>query len=386
MKIVHLMYWYIPNMGYQENFLPMEQQKLGNDVHIITSNLVPFFENIKNNSRKLKITTFIENNVKIHRLPCYYEIKDSGQIIISGIKKKLREINPDILHCHGIFNTISILAILYQNKFKYKLFIDDHSHKGNFHINKLYKRLFVHFVSIYVKKNRNRINCLFPVQYSSKSILEKFFPNINMKLLHLGANENIFFPSNMLRDSVRNSLGIIKDKILIVTSGKFDENKDIIYLLNAFLKLDYNGKYVLLIIGKGKTEYMNKLREKINNENVTERVIFLDFLKNQELNKYYNAADIGIWPGDHSIGVIEAISSGLPVIVPESDKGYKILFENEAAIGFKRRNTNSLINSIKALSKSKAREKLRHQGLKLISNELSWTNIAKKSIHYYEKY
>jgi len=37
MKIVHLMSWYMPNMGYQENYLPAEQKKLGHDVEIITS-------------------------------------------------------------------------------------------------------------------------------------------------------------------------------------------------------------------------------------------------------------------------------------------------------------------------------------------------------------
>ena len=131
---------------------------------------------------------------------------------------------------------------------------------------------------------------------------------------------------------------------------------------------------------------MRKLKERVKNCSIPERIIFIDFLKNQDLNKYYNAADIGIWPGNHSIGVIEAIASGLPVIIPEGDMGYKILFDHEAAIGFKRKNVKSLKNSIKILSKKKEREKLRNQCLKLVLNVLSWKKIAQNSIDYYKYY
>lgn len=384
MKIVHLMYWYCKDMGYQENFLPAEQAKLGMDVYIITSNLLPFFKGINEDSRKLDPGIFKEKDVKIYRLPTIFEIKDGGQLILKGVKKKLNEIKPDIVHSHGAFTFTTIYAIHYQKKFKYKLFIDDHSHTGNFHIDKLHKRIFILLAKRYIERTRNRINCLFPVQYSSKNILKKYFPNIKKKVLHLGANDKFFYPSNELRQLFRDKLGVMENELLIITSGKLDEDKDITYLLDAFLELEYNERYFLLIIGNGTLEYMKKLKQRVKNCNIPERIIFIDFLKNQDLNKYYNAADIGIWPGNHSIGVIEAIATGLAVIVPESDIGYRILFQNKAAIGFKRRNIKSLQNSIEILSRKKERDEIRKYGLSLISNILSWTNIAKKSIEYYQ--
>ena len=51
MKIVHVMNWYIPNMGYQENFLPSEQKKLGYDVEIITSDRIPSFKEFRGEIR-----------------------------------------------------------------------------------------------------------------------------------------------------------------------------------------------------------------------------------------------------------------------------------------------------------------------------------------------
>ncbi len=386
MKIVHLMYWYIQNMGYQENFLPAEQSKLGNEVYIITSNLLPVYGNINDNFRKLIPSIFTENGVEIHSLPTIIKIQKSSQLLLKGIKRKLREIQPDIVHSHGTFSSVTIYAIHYQKKFKYNLFIDDHSHKGNFRIDTIYKKIYIFLVKNYIKQKRNRINCFFPVQYSSKKILEHYFPNLNKKLLHLGANDNLFFPSNELREKIRNILEIAENDLLIVTSGKFNENKDITYLLDAFAELETKGAYHLLIIGNGHPSYMNKLKLNTENNNISERVIFIDFLKNQDLNKYYNAADIGVWPGDHTIGVVEAIASGLPVIVPKDDKAYEILFKYKAAIGFKRRNIQSMKSSIEILSNKNTREIIKKQGLALISNILSWKKIAKKSIEYYQYY
>jgi len=219
------MYWYVQNMGYQENFLPTEQSKLGNEVHIITSNLLPFFDGINENFRKLVPGFFTENGVKIHRLSTIFKYKESGQLLLKGIKKKLGEIKPDIVHAHLTFSSVSLCAIHYQKKFKYKLFIDDHSHKGNFRIDTIYKRIYIFLAKKYINQKRNRINCLFPVQYSSKKILDHYFPNIDKKLLHLGANDNFFYPSNELRQKIRTNLELEENDSLIVTSGKLGEHK-----------------------------------------------------------------------------------------------------------------------------------------------------------------
>ncbi|GAJ21945.1 unnamed protein product, partial [marine sediment metagenome] len=40
-RILHIMNYYIPGMGYQENYLPAEQKKLGLFPFIITSDRYP---------------------------------------------------------------------------------------------------------------------------------------------------------------------------------------------------------------------------------------------------------------------------------------------------------------------------------------------------------
>jgi glycosyltransferase involved in cell wall biosynthesis len=111
----------------------------------------------------------------------------------------------------------------------------------------------------------------------------------------------------------------------------------------------------------------------------------MDFVPNKELPKYYNAGDIGVWPGNCSITVLEAVATGLPVIIPNKDLNYKILSDNNAAVGFERRNVNSLSEAIlKLLNDSELYSRIIENSSILFMETLSWKGIAQKSIRLYE--
>jgi len=69
----------------------------------------------------------------------------------------------------------------------------------------------------------------FPRSIFFKKHTKKIFPKYKKKVLHLGANDKLFYPSNELRKLFRDKLGVMENELLIITSGKFDEDKDITY-------------------------------------------------------------------------------------------------------------------------------------------------------------
>jgi len=132
---------------------------------------------------------------------------------------------------------------------------------------------------------------------------------------------------------------------------------------------------------------MEKLRGLVSSAGLNDKIFFKDFVPNLELPQYYNAADIGVWPGAHSITVIEAIATGLPVIVPEDDLAYKVLFENKAALGFERGKPDAITKKITELVENhNLRSKIANNALSLAKETLSWGKIAEKSIEIYEVY
>jgi glycosyltransferase involved in cell wall biosynthesis len=80
----------------------------------------------------------------------------------------------------------------------------------------------------------------------------------------------------------------------------------------------------LLLAGQGAQK--SNLQRTAEYLNISDRVLFLAFIENTELNRYYRLADIFVmpsmttitWEDQFPFAVIEAMASGLPVVVTNS--------------------------------------------------------------------
>ena len=391
MKIVHVMNWYIPNMGYQENYLPSEQKKLGYDVEIITSDRIPSFKEFRgevhDGDRVIGEGVFEENNVTIHRLPVLWEYKESNQVVLKGLKSKLRELKPDIVHAHGEIFPITLQTIIYCKRLGFKVFVDSHSNHDNFILNSPQKWLYYRLAKYIYTFFGERVQCWLPVTYASQELLTEYFgisPK-HMEILPLGVNINRFFKSEKLRETYRSKLGYSKDEFVIISSGKFDPSKEIDTLIKAFsIVVKEYPELRLLLVGKGSSEHMNYLKSIIENNNLNKLIHIVGFVDNSELGAYYNLADIGVWPGTSSISVIEALGTELPLILPKGNDDYKVVFDADAAIGFEKHDVCSLASALSDLIRSPERRLgLSNNARVLVNDKLSWEKVAEKSIALY---
>lgn len=317
------------------------------------------------------------------------DVQNGGQVIVKGLHRLLKELKPDVVQAHGTFELITLQVILYSKRLGYRIFVDDHSNVDNFHLNTLPKKIYIQFVKLVYHFYINRISMFFPVSYASWDLLKRVLgiSEHQLELLPLGANTVRFHKSIELRNLGRNELGIKESENLILTAGKLHEQKDIEYLIKAVSYVnDTVPSIKLLIIGNGTQQYMDELKGLVNNLELSKKVIFMDFAPNNDLPKYYNAGDIGVWPGNCSITVLEAVATSLPVVIPDDDLNYKILFDNQAAVGFERRNINSLAHAIlELLNNSGLRNDVMDNSSKLFLETLSWKEIALKSTNIYKK-
>lgn len=380
-------------MGYQENFLPLEQKKIGNEVQIITSDRIPNYRGYKKNvgsvigNRIIGKGVFEDNSIIIHRLYSILEVQNGGLLILNGLKKKIKELDPDVIHVHNALSILALQVVFYSKELNYTVFVDDHTHENNLNISSLHKRVYLTLTKVFYSVYKTRVCYWMPVTSSAREFLHSQLkvPYEKMVLLPLGADTNRFVKSVELRNTGRNEINLSRSDFLIISTGKFDSCKDIHYLINAFKELAERYPHVkLLLIGDGPKDYMEKLYDLAQSLIEVDRILIKGFVPNSDLPKYYNAADIGVWPGDHSITVIEAVATGLPVIVPKKDSAYDILFENNAAIGFERGNVGSLLDAILQLFKDERLCcKTSENCITLANNVLSWEKIAEKSINTY---
>ena len=81
MKIVHLIGYFQPELGYKEYYIARNQAKLGHDVSVITSDKLYPFSNVSEISKKINISkerkypagTTVIDGVTVYRLPSFFD-------------------------------------------------------------------------------------------------------------------------------------------------------------------------------------------------------------------------------------------------------------------------------------------------------------------------
>lgn len=172
---------------------------------------------------------------------------------------------------------------------------------------------------------------------------------------------------------IKKKLGM-KEKCIILSVGQFIPRKGFDLLIEAFKKM--NSNYGLYIVGGVPTqEYMSiaKSTGKIS------QIHFVPFVKADELENYYLAADVFAFPTREDIWglvVVEALSKGLPVITTDKcNAGCELIKNGYNGWLIKSENVVELSEAVFKTFSGKV-EKMRRNALESV-REYSYENMAR---------
>ena len=384
MRIVHLIDYFQAPLGYQESSLALSHQQAGHRVVVVTSDRYYPFAGYEKVYYRLLGPRIVgtgkrrEQGINVVRLPSW-ELSRTPVIFLRYLKQTLNSIRPELVFCHGVYSALSVMAALYKNSFRYRLVYDSHASGFNTDFNSHPFKKSYHFIfRLFSPLIFNRADKIFAVGESEKEFLLNDFnlPRHRVEILRVGIDSRIYSFNPLSRLGIRKNLGIKESDTVLVFSGKINPGKDLKVLLRALNKISDPG-FILMIIGGGDSSYTGELK-KMDISPV--RIIWLDFVNRNKLVSYFSAADLAVWPGDASIGMLQALSCGLPLIIPEwFGSGY--LKKQGIAVTFPRGNFQLLAEIINKLSKNyDLRRKISEKAKNYIKNELSWKKIAEKSL------
>jgi glycosyltransferase involved in cell wall biosynthesis len=391
MKIVHLIGFFQPEFGYQEYYLAKKQVEMGNEVYIITSDLIYPLQNIKKllenikspyRTRKRPVGQEILDGIIVIRLPHIFTYRDA--IVIKNITEVLAKIRPDIVHAHELRQITPAFSIL--SKFLgYKLVIDQH----DFELSKTILGKIDYFLIrwIFIQIGLLKADAIIAVFKAAEIFLRKNH-YLNHKPIYIvpnGSETDIYKFNPQKRVEIRKKLCINDDEILLIFAGQISQEKALhnqIYALKTLIRENYKCK--LLIIGSGDTTYIEKLKAFGNKLNMQESLFFLDFMPQKILSDYFSAADIGVFFSRPTIIMQEMIACKLALLIPENAATAGLIaFKNGRS--FKRGDLKDFIKQLKnIISNNKELEKMRENSLKAVKNYFSWTSIAKRVQKIYE--
>lgn len=393
MRIVYVTRWFSEGMGYIENCLPYAMTSLGHEVHIITSTAqvyydAPFYKGVYQEylgEPVLPAGVYHSNQVTIHRLP-FLHVRE--HMILKGMIQEVRRIKPDVVHVfeHTAIDTYRIAMLKLLLPFKF--------YTGNHHVLSVFpiaknwkneswlKKLRWHlFSKLPGKIIANMIEKCYAVTQDASEIAVKFMgvPGSKVQVSTLGVNTDLYYPwAAGKRLSLREGLGLSPTDIVCIYTGRFTPEKNPLIVAEAVDELATMGlPYKALFVGEGVQR--DAISQKRN-------CIVFDFIPFPELPKYYQAADIAVWPAQESTSQLDAVASGLNLILTDRIKAYSTIEtdnvnENRPKIVSRfyiHFDKDDLKRQLLSLQDPTVRKRLSEAGVAEITSTSSWYKIAER--------
>lgn len=195
-----------------------------------------------------------------------------------------------------------------------------------------------------------------------------------------GTDPERFKPDANLRIQMRKELGFKDNDLILLNVAALEQRKGVWRVIETLPEIQKQCKNVrYLILGDGPQK--ETLQQRAAALNITDNVIFAGTTTN--LQAYYNAADIFVMLSDSeagSIACLEAMASGLPVIVSNSGGFHEVVTPDCGRMI----NLEKQDELIEAVSELKNNTELRHtlgmNGRQRIIQEFSWGSLAGRLI------
>jgi len=377
MRIMHVVNFFDPSLGYAEFYLAKKQAEYGLDVCVVSFDY-PLYGNHKWISGLNKL-----DGIDVFYLKSYCKFR--GDMLVFNpfsLRKIIRDFSPDVIHCHGLLSPLSREALLLSGYYGYKVVGDLITG-----ISPFATRLLISFKRFYSYSLSNKVELFACTKAIEKFLVETLgVPSSKVHFIPLGAEVELFKPDSSQREKSRALLGLLPEDVAAIYTGKFLSSKRLHDLLIASKSVigQYNN-FKLVFVGDGSPSYKARLEFIIKKLGIDKNVIMLKTVHRTKLPSFYNAADFAVWPGAFSISIVEAMACGLPIIIAKSDWTSHYL-EYENGYSFRAGNTNSLsLLLLRLVENSALRKSMGAGSRKLVEDKLSWDIITREYLDVYRK-
>ena len=314
MKIVYVDETFHPAYGYQSTPLAKYQQKQGNEITIVTVSkdcIHPVYREFGDNGESIEQDDDIyqkSTGVRIIRVKTLGYFMHRARISCS-LFKVVRDLHPDVVFVHCV-ETITAMRFLLHKK-EWPLMFDSHM------LSMASKSRFVGlFEAGYrlVFKNIIEKNNYFVIRTQDDDYVNTHL-GIKKELtpfISFGTDTMLFCPSPEVRTSFREEYGIGQDEFVVVYTGKLTEAKGGLFLAETFRR-KFDKQVTLVCVGTApNSEYGKKVQQVLSeSEN---KVIMFPTQRYIDLPKFYQMADLSIFPKQCSLSFYDAQACGLPVL------------------------------------------------------------------------
>lgn len=263
---------------------------------------------------------------------------------MSGFKKKadsLKKYNFDVVHIHTEFSA-GKLGMLYAKRNNVPLVYTFHTNYEDYFkfvtdTAKFITHPFLLWnVKRVIKKYQKRSDALIVPTKKVENIFRKYKFKFPVEIIPTGIDVDIFNRGNVdvnKVDEIKKQYNL-ENKFVFCSIGRVSFEKSIDTCINAFAAADIENS-VMLICGVGPAE--DSLKELVKKLNIEDKVIFAGMIPYKDIPAYYAASNIFLNASStetQGLTYIEAISSGVPILVKKDEALEGLLIEKKNGMYF----------------------------------------------------
>ena len=379
-------------------------QKLGHQIYIITTV-----------QSKDVVSSVDYNGLKIFKIYANYHGRWRSYLslynpqTINQVEKIVKQINPDIIHCHNIHYYLSYHCLKVVRKYCNKVFLTAHDamlfHYGklvefidkdnleiplkfNYKISflkqiKRFKKRYNPFRNIIIKKYLKYVNKIFAVSYTLKDALNQNGIK-NVDVIYNGININDWQEDINKVKKFKKKYNL-KNKNIIFFGGRLNHWKGGSEIIQAMEKVILKIPETILLIAGKKNEYTFEMLKLAKKKNIS--VIITGWLEKEEIKFAYYSSDLVVTPSicldTFNLVNLEAMACKKPVITTCFGGAIEVVINNKTGYVINPLNINMMSEKMIYLLENKEKaKKLGEEGYNR-AKEFSLLKQAEKYLKYF---
>jgi glycosyltransferase involved in cell wall biosynthesis len=389
-----IFYSFPRDMGYSNTMLARYLARLGANVHYIATDL-PIYH--KDRDARSVYSQFsadytmtpgeseVYDGYTVHCIGHRYLM---GVPMFTGLLGKLRQIQPDVVQLFINAGWAPLQTAAAKLTLGFTLFSAAHTTVSVFPLARRTLRPWDRewLANLAVRAIPGRVVSVFTERcYAATQdcaeVATRFYgmPEHKVAVVPLGVDTENFYALRTAEDherrgQLRRELGFTASDVVCIYTGQFTDAKNPVVLARAVAMLRRAGMQVRgLFIGNGPQ----------NAEiGACDGCVVLPFRPHRELPAYYRAADIGVWPTQESMSMLDAAACGLPIIVNDTLLAKERIDGN--GITYRLNDSADLAEKIRLLGDLNRRRQLGSVGSRRMIQLFSWDTIARHRLADYE--
>ncbi len=256
---------------------------------------------------------------------------------IPNIVKFLKKNNVELIHCHTEFG-IGNAAVICAKTLKIPAICTTHTMWTEFykHYIPMAKFISPNVIQKTMKIFYKRFNALIAVSSKARNLTKskKMLPKMPSVIIPNAIDDSKFVQNHLTaqeKQEIRSKYGIKNTDVLLLFLGRLAEEKRVFELLtickNVMKKC---GNCKVMFVGNGPA-YIGMTN--ICTKEISEgKIIFTGFVEWEKVHNFYESADIFITASlseMHSMTILEAELSSLPIVTRKDDSYLDSIFDNE---------------------------------------------------------